>query len=80
MFPQKAEISAFEQLNFYNLIVFQLHCNGYCQIFFENLLPNQRFGVEIALYVLFLHALIIIPNFMTKNKFIFNQFHIFRIR
>ena len=22
------------------------HCNGYSQIFIENLLPNQRFGVE----------------------------------
>ena len=25
-----------------------IHCNGYRQIFFENLLWNQRFGVEIV--------------------------------
>ena len=26
------------------------HCNGYSQIFIENLLPNQRFGVETVNY------------------------------
>ena len=29
-----------------------IHCNGYYQIFFENLQPNRRFGIEI---VTFLH-------------------------
>ena len=27
-----------------------IHCNGYRQIFFENLPPNQRFGVEIVYF------------------------------
>ena len=25
-----------------------IHCNGYSQIFYENLLTNQRFGAEIV--------------------------------
>ena len=28
-----------------------IHCNGYSQIFFENLLTNQRFGVEIVFFI-----------------------------
>lgn len=28
-----------------------IHCNGYSQIFFENLLTNQSFGVEIVFLI-----------------------------
>ena len=35
------------QMNIH-LNLLDIHCNGYSQIFFENLLPNRRFGVETA--------------------------------
>ena len=31
-----------------HLILLDIHCNVYSQIFFENLFPNRRFGVEIV--------------------------------
>ena len=34
-----------------NLNSLGIHCNGYSQIFFENLLTNQRFGVEIVFLI-----------------------------
>ena len=39
-----------------------IHCNGYSQIFFENLLPNRRFGVEIVLKTLFRLTITIIAE------------------
>ena len=44
------------------MIVFLHHCNGRCQIFFENLLPNRRFGVEITLSELFPRSTTIIAT------------------
>ena len=34
-----------------HLNLLDIHCNGYSQIFFENLLPNRRFGVEIVFLI-----------------------------
>ena len=42
----KPILSALHNWILKNLIVHYTHCNGYSQIFIENLLPNQRFGVE----------------------------------
>ncbi|MBQ7045011.1 MAG: hypothetical protein IJN65_00800, partial [Clostridia bacterium] len=33
-----------------NLILHNTHCNGYGQIFKENLSQNQRFGVETQMF------------------------------
>ena len=52
-FPQKQINQLLNNQISRNLIVFLHNCNGRCQIFFENLLPNRRFGVEITLSELF---------------------------
>ena len=44
-----------------------IHCNGYSQIFFENLLTNQRFGVEIVFLSLFRLTITIIINVGVTN-------------
>ena len=56
----KADISAFKQSNLLKFDCFLHHCNGRCQIYFENLLPNRRFGVEIAILLLFQRSTTII--------------------
>ena len=44
----KPILSVFVNSNECHLNSLDIHCNGYSQIFFENLLPNLRFGVEIV--------------------------------
>jgi len=44
----KPILSALAKLNFQKFNFAYTHCNGHRQIFKENLLPNQRFGVEIV--------------------------------
>ena len=44
----KPILSVFVNSNECHLNSLDIHCNGYSQIFFENLLPNRRFGVEIV--------------------------------
>ena len=39
----------YAKLNYEDLILHDIHCNGFGQIFFENLYPNQRFGVETVM-------------------------------
>ncbi|MBQ3562351.1 MAG: hypothetical protein IJA13_02245, partial [Clostridia bacterium] len=38
------------KIKFYDLILLGIHCNGYGQIFKENLSQNQRFCVETSLF------------------------------
>ena len=42
----KPILSALHKWILKNSFVHDIHCNGYSQIFIENLLPNQRFGGE----------------------------------
>ena len=44
----KPILSVFANSNERSFELADIHCNGYSQIFFENLLPNLRFGVEIV--------------------------------
>ena len=46
----KPLLSGFSKIKFYNLILRNNHCNGYGQIFFENLVQNQRFCVETNMF------------------------------
>ena len=48
---EKPILSALHHLNFNIQMMHDNHCNGYRQIFFENLLANQGFAVETAIFV-----------------------------
>ena len=72
-FPQKQINQLLNNQISWNLIVFLHHCNGRCQIFFENLLPNRRFGVEITLSELFPRSTTIINYyniFLQSSKYL----------
>ncbi|MBQ4130801.1 MAG: hypothetical protein IJD71_00495, partial [Clostridia bacterium] len=43
-------LSGYSKIKFYDLILLGIHCNGYGQIFKENLSQNQRFCVETSLF------------------------------
>ena len=43
-------LSGYSKIKFYDLILLGIHCNGYGQIFKENLPQNQRFCVETSLF------------------------------
>jgi len=66
-FPQKQINQLLNNQISRNLIVFLHHCNSGCQIFFENLLPNRRFGVEITLSELFPRSTTIIISIIKQN-------------
>ena len=52
IFPQVADLSATKQPNYKIWLLYNIISNGYSQVFFENLLPNQRFGVGIAKFAI----------------------------
>ncbi|MBQ7046032.1 MAG: hypothetical protein IJN65_06030, partial [Clostridia bacterium] len=43
-------LSGFSKIKLQNLILHNTHCNGYGQIFKENLSQNQRFCVETQMF------------------------------
>jgi len=62
-------LSGYGKIKFYDLILLGIHCNGYGQIFKENLPQNQRFCVETSLFRLTITIIkIIAKKFDYTNK------------
>jgi hypothetical protein len=74
-------LSGYSKIKFYDLILHNIHCNGYGQIFKENLPQNQRFCVETSLFRLTITIIMVVergnnsesvistPNLRFGNKF-----------